>query len=799
MSGPIVRWLRRHDPESYALHKAVKVAIAVTVGLAIGTATGNGQLSLFASFGGVALLLFADFPGGRMTRLGSYIGLTIVGAVLITLGTLASSFAWLAVLGMAIVGFLVLFSGVLSAAIAGASRAALLAFILPVTVIGTAADIPSRLAGWGIAVLLAVPLAILVWPPRDHDKLRARASEACAALARQLHTYTVETTPAGGVADPTSGPQTTAVADTHAAILALRQQFRSTTCRPVGLTTGSRVLMQLPDRLEWLLAVADRIPAPPGSAGAALPRLTGLPPRRSPATDLLDACTEVLQASAEVLADPAHRPTYGTRARLVTSMRGLEQHRARVSSFLLVLGTAPPGGQDTRPDEDLLRPAIAHELAYTVLLAGRSVSISAAADARPLIDRLLGRQAPGSVEGPITAAHRIATGHISRNSVWFQNSLRGAFGLAIAVLLAEITQIEHGFWVVLGAMSVLRTTALTTGSTALRALGGTFMGFLAGSAIMMVVGTTPWHLWALLPFVVLIAAYLPEAVSFAAGQAAFTVMVIILFNIIQPTGWSVGLVRIEDIALGCAAGLVSGVLLWPRGASAQIRSALADYYRRSADALETVTLRLIHPTPDGRALDEVLRDARAAGLRLDDAFREYLFERGTKSVPIAELTAVSNGAGRVRLAAEAIAGTLHPVSALTLADQGDAGVGAAVSGSASAAAAWFRQLAVVLAASKPRDRPALPAALPVQAEHRVLETFRRHPGSLADEARAAQGRIMWSAALYIDDVTRLQTRLTASVDVLNRPGRAGTPAEIVQDPADGSSVLRDGVSAGSTT
>ena len=151
--------------------------------------------------------------------------------------------------------------------------------------------------------------------------------------------------------------------------------------------------------------------------------------------------------------------------------------------------------------------------------------------------------------------------------------MRGGLGLSIAVLLAEVTQIAHGFWVVLGAMSVLRTTALTTGSTALRALGGTLVGFLAGA------GDHPAgrrHALAPVgcccPSSCVVAAYLPEAVSFAAGQAAFTVMVVILFNIIQPVGWTVGLVRIEDIALGCAAGLVSGILLWPRGAAAQIRA-----------------------------------------------------------------------------------------------------------------------------------------------------------------------------------------------------------------------------------
>ena len=85
------------------------------------------------------------------------------------------------------------------------------------------------------------------------------------------------------------------------------------------------------------------------------------------------------------------------------------------------------------------------------------------------------------MEGPIAAAHRLAAGHITRRSVWFQNSVRGGLGLSIAVLLAEVTEIAHGFWVVLGAMSVLRTTALTTGSTALRALGGTLVGFVAGA------------------------------------------------------------------------------------------------------------------------------------------------------------------------------------------------------------------------------------------------------------------------------------------------------------------------------
>ena len=131
------------------------------------------------------------------------------------------------------------------------------------------------------------------------------------------------------------------------------------------------------------------------------------------------------------------------------------------------------------------------------------------------------------------------------------------------MLVAELSHVQHGFWVVLGAMSVLRTSALTTTSTVLRALLGTVVGFVVGGGLILLVGTGPATLWVLLPLAVLVAGFAPQTVSFAAGQAAFTVAVVILFNLMQPVGWKVGLVRVQDVAIGCAAALVVGLLLWP--------------------------------------------------------------------------------------------------------------------------------------------------------------------------------------------------------------------------------------------
>src|SRR5205823_9443132 len=100
-------------------------------------------------------------------------------------------------------------------------------------------------------------------------------------------------------------------------------------------------------------------------------------------------------------------------------------------------------------------------------------------------------------------------------------------------------------------------------------------------------------LWGVLPIAVLVAAYAPRGISFAAGQAGFTVVLFVLFNLIQLVGWSVGLVRVEDVAIGFAISLGVGVLFWPRGAASLLRDNLAFAYARSADYIVAMTRQLI--------------------------------------------------------------------------------------------------------------------------------------------------------------------------------------------------------------
>ncbi|HEX9338190.1 MAG TPA: FUSC family protein, partial [Pseudonocardiaceae bacterium] len=256
----------------------------------------------------------------------------------------------------------------------------------------------------------------------------------------------------------------------------------------------------------------------------------------------------------------------------------------------------------------------------------------------------------------LTAAASVVSRHASLRSVWFLNSVRGAVALAAAIAVADATGVQHGFWVVLGTLSVLRTSAAATGATALRALLGTVIGFAVGAALLLVIGTSAGALWTALPVAVLVAAYAPGALPFAAGQAAFTVVISVLFNLLVPVGWQIGVVRIEDVAIGCAVSLVVGVLFWPRGAGSLVADDLADAFRAGGAYLSDSAQWALGLRTDVPAATSAI----AAGARLDDALRGFLAEQGAKRVPKEHLWRLTAGVLRARLTAHSLAGLPHP-------------------------------------------------------------------------------------------------------------------------------------------
>ncbi len=395
----------------------------------------------------------------------------------------------------------------------------------------------------------------------------------------------------------------------------------------------------------------------------------------------------------------------------------------------------------------------AQELGFAVTSIAANIDLTAAAERRSWLARLLGRQ-PEGLSGTLSAAQERASSHVDRNSVWLHNSVRGAAGLALAVLVANETGVQHSFWVVLGTLSVLRSNALNTGQNVVRGLLGTVAGFVVGGVLLQLIGTNTTLLWFLLPPAILLAGIAPAAISFAAGQAAFTLTLVFLYNIIQPAGWKIGLLRVEDIALGCAVSLVVGLLFWPRGAGPALRRALADAYVDSVDYLASAVDFGMRRCDAGavavQAPEQDAARAAAASRRLDDTFRSYLAERGAKPVPLAEMTSLVAGVGGLRLAADAVLDLWQREDGAAVGDRSAAR--AELLRSSGVVRDWYEELAASLADGRP---PREPLAHDKVADGRLVDAVRRDLSGEDGEATATAVRMIWTGD-HLDAARRLQ-------------------------------------------
>jgi uncharacterized membrane protein YccC len=709
------------DPGLAALRSAARAAIVMPAVVAFADKViKDPQTTLFAAFGSFAMLVFVDFTGPRRSQFVAYLALAGAGAANIVLGTLCSQNVWLAPAAMAVVGFAILFSGAINGYFAAAATSALLTFVLPVTLEAPPSAIPARLEGWALAAAAGICAHILLWPARPRDTLRAGAARACDALA--------------DLADSTLAGDQSAVAararTARRAVDGLRSRFLTTPHRPTGPTGPTAALASLLDELDWLLSLLAS-PADPPSLGLC----------HKENAETMAATVAVLRASAARLEGRDERPDL---ARLDEAQEAVAQALAGQIPELplpdeqtLEFGLEP--SFRVRSISDAVR-----QIAGYALVAGTATAPELDESHKTRWD-----SASRRVRSALDATKEFAVEHASARSVWFRNSVRGAAGLAVAVYVAQRTGLQNDFWIVLGTLSVLRSNALGTGSSIVSALAGTAVGLLVGAALVIAIGTHEPVLWAVLPVAILLAAYAPRAISFAAGQAGFTIVLFVLFNLIQPTGWEVGLVRIEDVAIGFAVSLGVGLLFWPRGAAALLRENLAAAYARSADYVAAAARQLVGGGDTTRSAGAAHAAAVAAD-RLDDAFRQYLAERSAQRVNLESVGMLVAGAERVRRTGQAL-------SALDRTD-GDAslaGCGANLDDDVDALRSWFIALGDSLVHATTAPPPHTRAT---EDRRRLLECVREAVAG-GDKAQLRPALALLWASQHLDDLWRLESHL----------------------------------------
>jgi uncharacterized membrane protein YccC len=713
-----------------ALHRATRAAVVNPAVFALTLLVIRDlQVATFAVFGCFGLLVMADFGGPRRPRAIAYATTALAGAALVAIGSVVSFSAAAAAIVMLVVGFTLSFAGVFGGYIAAAQTALLLAFVLSASISAPVSAIPTRLAGWMIAAVVSTLAGVFFWPWFEHASLRRRAAEACLAVADL-------------VAAMRGGPAGAALADrvqvAEAAVSAVKAEYTRTGMRPSGPTRKDRAFVELVTQLEQVIHVANQ---------PFHEQHPSLRPCIREGDELATAVVETLRQDASGITGG---PTPAIR-KLEAARRAHRVALDRWAAEELRAGRTADDVLDGLDVDHTLRV-----IAYLTIALSTNAVIAAGGEPDDTVSLPAGIPRGGGARGAGARTVRTIRTHLEPSSTVLHGSARVAVGLALSVLLARTLGLNHAFWVVLGTLSVLRSNALGTGRTTVQALAGSIIGFAVGGVVAAVARKDPVVMWIAMPIATFLASYAASAIGFVAGQAGFTVMVIVIFNLISPAGWQVGLVRIEDIAVGTGISVVVGVLLWPRGARRDLARATAGFYRAVRVYLGLAFGLILGEDPNAD-IGTTRADAERARDRTAEAFDVFLNERGSKPLnPDAAARLVSAGSHGL------LAADLLVVVATDLGYQASA-----CPDGASAVGAQVRTLLAGLddlgdrltSAGGSASRPPLPSADSLRRA--AIDCLRRSGG---DEEATRGAMAVVIAGEWVQNLVRLEVDLEQPVD-----------------------------------
>ena len=568
-AGGLREWLKAKDPGLVAIKRAGRVSVATCIGFYFSRyVVDDSQMALYASFGCIALGALSEITGEPWQRTKTYLLALLAGMVLVSVGTMLAFNTWAAAAGMFVVGFAVAYAGVGGPRVIGAANGLQLLYILPSFPPYAPETLGSRLIGLVVAVgLLAIADRVL-WPPPVPTPFRDRLADAINVVRDRLVT----------LLEPDSHRQPHPPSDSS---IGLRLSGIPPLERPTGPGRRERAATQAATLLRGLEARASALTELAGKGHPPATHYEG--------AKLLRVTERSIGDSAEALAGPQNGHRQDPDPAMVEAALSGYLHRRET------LGGASEIDHDLRI-----------RLRFAVVVEELAVWARDLAVTTRIIqgDRVREPQARSTAEPFWYATRSTASlwfmrfrGHFTPRSVFFQNAIRLAIGLAAARLVAGLMDLSHGFWVLLATLTLMRTSLVSTRAAVVPAFVGTVIGGLVTALVLASAGGDSVVYEVAFPFVLVLALAAGPVAGPIVGQALFTLLVALLFAQMAPVSWRLAEVRVTDVVLGGLLGAVVGLLAWPRGATGEMRrTAKVSLYAAAADLASTVR-SLIHREP----------------------------------------------------------------------------------------------------------------------------------------------------------------------------------------------------------
>jgi uncharacterized membrane protein YccC len=636
---------------------------------------GGGTWMSLAGFNGA----LADKGGPYRTRAATLGALTLAGALVVTLGTLAGAHPAIAIPLSFAVALACSLGRAYGNAGASVGLSALAIYVIalgypPAAETGAGAAALTRAGFVLIGGAWAMLVALVLWPLRPYRPVRLAVAAAYRALADYADEVAASSQGGESVTNP---PRVRAALEAaRAALATVRRGRPGESGRGERLVVLGETADQLFGQLFGLSDVAESTPVDARDAGA-----------QAALADAVMAFAQSMRAIADgIEAEDEAVPVSVT-------WQG-DALRARLSR------PSTEAAEDVRTHYQQAALLLDRLAQYTGVAAAVVAGLNTGTPIPPL-ERVQEVEDPEA--GPTWLAPLRAV--LSWDSVVLRFALRVGLVTAAAVALTAALDLKRGYWVTITAVMILQPYTGATSVRAVQRVAGTVVGGMltAGLAALF---HDPLAIFALVfVFALLSVALLP--LNYAAFSVFLTPTFVLLAE--ASTGdWHLAGVRILNTVLGGGLALVGSQLLWPSPESERLPVYLAQTITALRKYLALVVQRFDDRSEDAsRALREARRQVGLAILNAEESFQRLLGEHWGRAEALAPVMTLLTYTRRFTASIAALALSRHSVDAVPA---------EALAPFAQAADAALADVAGALAAGRapaPLGEPPEPPAGPV--------------------------------------------------------------------------------------
>ena len=488
---------------------------AVVLPLLAGLATGHLQAGLGVAAGALNTM-FSDQPGPYRQRLRQLLLATFAAGLAALLGFLIGGQLLPLMLITAAFGF---FGGLLVVFGADTARVGMTSIILLVITAATPTSLHDAFLASALIVaggLLLTMFSLAAWPWQRYWPERQALAAVYTGLAALAQQQVQEDNDAPALTDVMTTVQRTLLGE-HRAHGRAMEAFR--------------VLLELAERMRLELTA-----------------MTELGAMQAATASVQANVAQVLNAIAEALTHGA-APEHAARALL-----SLQQ-----SEKTLLAG------------HHVVDNAVAHIHALAGQLAAAVRNADWAGGRGELRASAAEVQLPQALRS--NAGWATLRANLTPRSVAFRHAVRTAASLCVALLVANVLRLPHGYWLPMTVAIVLRSDFAATFKFGLLRVLGTVLGLVLTTVLLHITPNEPWAHLALMAVLCMTFRYLATA-HYGVAVAALTGTVVILLSFDGVDPGSAVLDRAINTALGCGMALLAYVA-WPTWERGRARAALA--------------------------------------------------------------------------------------------------------------------------------------------------------------------------------------------------------------------------------